>query len=92
MELLEIRSTHDLTAHAPEARRAGAYKYLISCRQFMQVLGNTRKANAGKNAPANPSATLSFMTMSADQIWMTDKEIEEVVSAIRASKSPLSLT
>ncbi len=91
MELLEIRSKQDLSAHSPEARRPGPRSYLISCRQFMQVLGSTRKANAGKGAPAAPGPTSGFMTMSADQIWLTEPEIEQIVTAIRASQSPLNL-
>ncbi len=92
MELLEIRSTRDLTAHSPEARRAGSHSYLISCRQFMSVLGNWRKAKAGQPPATGSSPTVSFMTMSADQIWITEPEIKQIVAAIESARSPVSLT
>ena len=92
MELLEIRSPFDLTSHAPELRRTSAHSYLISCRQFMSVLGAWRKTHAIKGKAAEETPTVGFMTMSADQIWITEPEISKIVAAIESSHSPVSLT
>ncbi len=91
MELLEIRSEHDLTAPVPEERPAKTTKYTISCRQFMAVLRDSNKhRNRGASDAARPPA-LGFMTLDANQIWITQEEIERVVAAIEASRSPVSL-
>ncbi len=92
MELLEIKSRYDLTSHSPETRRSGAHSYLVSCRQFMYVLGNWRKPNATRKPAAGTNPTLSFMTLAADQIWVTEPEIAQIVAAIQSFYSPVSLT
>jgi hypothetical protein len=91
MELLEIRSAHDLSAHLPETRRAVAHSYLISCRQFMFVLGNWRKPNTARGPAAGRDLTFSFMTLAADQLWVTEAEITQIVGAIQSAHSPVSL-
>jgi hypothetical protein len=91
MELLEIRSQHDMTVHMPETRRAIARSYLVSCRQFMYVLGSWRKPNAVRGPAAGRGTTLSFMTLAAEQIWITEEEITSIVAAIQTAHSPLSL-
>ena len=91
MELLEIQSQYDMTAHGPDTRRAAAHSYLVSCRQFMFVLGNWRKPNAERGPAGGRDKTFSFMTLGADQIWMTEEEITNVVGAIQSSHSPVSL-
>ena len=90
MELLEIQSRHDLTAHLPEARRPGTRSYHVSCRQFMSVLSNSRRA-ARARLPSPAAQTLGFMTLAADQIWVTDEEIGEIVAAIESSRSRVAL-
>ncbi len=92
VELLEIKSAYDLTAHVPESRRAAVHSYLISCRQFMLVLANWRKPNTARGPAANRGATLGFMTLSADQIWITEAEIGKIEDAIHSAHSPVSLT
>ncbi len=91
MELLEIKSAYDLTAHAPESRRAVGHSYLISCRQFMSVLANWRKPNTARGPAANRDSTLSFMTLAADQIWITEAEITRIKDAIQSAHSPVTL-
>ncbi len=89
MEVLEIKSSHDLTAHLLTARRSAARSYLISCRQFTPVLADLRKP--GRLKAATPDATVGFMTLAADQIWMTPPEIDIIQDAIRSAHSPVSL-
>ncbi len=91
MELLQIKSAYDLTAHVPETRRPVVHSYTISCRQFMSVLANWRKPNTSRGPAANRDATFSFMTLSADQIWITDAEIRRIEDAIHSAHSPVSL-
>jgi hypothetical protein len=91
MELLEIQSQHDMTAHVPESRRAIVRSYLVSCRQFMYVLGLWRKPNAVRGPAAGRGTTLSFMTLAADQIWITEEEITSIVAAIQSSRPQVSL-
>lgn len=92
MELLEIRSKHDMTAHLPEPRRAVARSYLVSCRQFMYVLANWRKPNADRGPASGRDSAFSFMTLGAEQIWPTEEEIASIVGAIQSSLSPVMLT
>ncbi len=92
MELLEIKSAYDLTAHSPEARRPALHSYLISCRQFMSVLANWRKPGQSQGPTANRGSTAGFMTLSADQIWFTEAEIGRIEHAIHSGHSPISLT
>ncbi len=91
MELLEIKSAYDLTAHVPETRRAVGHSYLISCRQFMSVLAKWRKPNTSRGPDANRDSTLSVMTLAADQIWITEAEIKRIQDAIESAHSPITL-
>ncbi len=91
MELLEIKSAYDLTAHLPETRRASVHSYMISCRQFMSVLANWRKPGRPHGPAANRGSTLGVMTLSADQIWVTEAEIGRIEEAIHSAHSPMSL-
>lgn len=91
MELLEIRTQHDMTTHVPETRRAVAHSYLVSCRQFLYVLANWRKPNTSQGPAAGRGTTLGFMTLAAEQIWMTEDEITSIVAAIHSAQSPLLL-
>ncbi len=91
MELLEIKSAYDLSSHAPETRRPVVHSYLISCRQFMNVLANWRKPSAKRGPSAGRDSTLSFMTLSADQIWVTEAEIGRIEDAIHSAHRSISL-
>jgi hypothetical protein len=91
MELLEIKSAQDLTAQAPEKRRTGPHSYLVSCRQFMFVLGKWRKADSTRGPTGGRGPTMSFMSLAAEQIWITENEIAQVSAAIQSAYSPLAL-
>jgi hypothetical protein len=91
LELLEIRSNRDLTAHRPEAGRATGHSYLVSCRQFMSVLAGWRKSDGKRNQTDESGKTLGFMTLQADQIWVTEAEITQIVGAIQSAHSPVTL-
>lgn len=91
MELLEIRSNHDLAAHRPETRRAAVHSYLVSCRQFISVLAGWRKSEGARRQTDDRGKTLSFMTLQADQIWITEAEIRQIVAAIQSAHSPVTL-
>ena len=85
MELIEIRSSRDLSAKEPEARRPDAHTYQISCRQFYSV---RREWQRNKSAHGQP---LGVMTMGLDRIWITEDEAKKVVGAIEEARSPVSL-
>ncbi len=90
MELLQIKSNYDLSALVPETRRAAVHSYTINCRQFMSVLASWRKGSILRG-PAGQHRAFSFMTLSANQIWITDAEIGTIEDAIHSSHSPVSL-
>jgi hypothetical protein len=85
MEILEIRSSHDLTASSTQARRVGAHSYQVNCRHFNSV----RRYWQNDKAPRADST--GFMTLNFEQIWITDAEVKQVTEAIRATRSPLTL-
>lgn len=85
MELIEIRSSRDLTAKAPEARRPNAHSYMISCRQFYSLRREWQRSNPGQGQP------LGVMTLGLDRIWMTEDEVKKVSGAIEEARSPVSL-
>ncbi len=91
MELLEIKSGHDLTSHSPVSRRASAHSYLVSCRQFMSVLAKWRKPGTSGALTADGDSTISFMTLGAEQIWVTRAEIGKIQEAIETAHSPVTL-
>jgi hypothetical protein len=85
MELIEIRSSSDLTAKVPEARRPDAHSYKISCRQFIAVRREWQRNTSARGQP------LGLMTLGLDRIWITEEEVKKVVGAIEEARSPVSL-
>ena len=85
MEILEIRSSHDLTGNSPQARRAGAHSYKVNCRQFTLA----RRAWQRDAEPRAPS--LGVMTLGFERIWITAEETKQVAEAIEMTRSPLAL-
>ncbi len=85
MEILEIRSAHDLTARSPSARHSGSHSYQVNCRQFTSVerLWRTDK-------PASDSL-LRVMTLNFEYLWMTEAESRQVAAAIQDTRSPVVL-
>lgn len=85
MEILEIRSTHDLTSSATEKRRAGAHSYQVNCRQF------TSMHRTWQNTKPTRAATMWVMTLGFERIWMTEAESQLVAAAIHETQSPVAI-
>ncbi len=85
MELVEIRSSHDLTANVPETRPSGVHSYLIHCRQFVSVQREWERNRAAQGQ------ALGVMTLGLERIWITEKETKQVVAAIQSARSPVVL-
>ena len=85
MEILEIRSMHDLTTKAPGIRSSGVHSYWVNCRQFGLLHRDWQR-----QTPVEGSAR-SVMTLSFEQIWITEEEGKQVAAAIKATHSPIAL-
>lgn len=85
MELVEIRSSHDLTSNATETRRLGVHSYLLHCGQFVSV-----RREWERNRPAQGQA-LGVMTLGLERIWFTENESKQVAAAIQSARSPVVL-
>jgi hypothetical protein len=85
MDILEIRSSHDLAARSSDARRTGAHAYQVNCRQFTAWLGSWEKDKVLRAGP------LGLMTLGLKQIWITAAESKRVAAAIEAERSPVAL-
>jgi hypothetical protein len=85
MELIEIRSSRDLTGKAPEAQQSDAHSYKISCRQFQSVRREWQRNSSTRGQ------SLGLMTLGLDRIWITEEEVKKVVGAIEEARSPVSL-
>lgn len=85
MELIEIHSSRDLTARAPEARRSAQHSYKISCRQFNSVLREWQRSSPTHEQP------MGVMTLGLDRIWITEEEARKVAGAIQDAQSPVSI-
>ncbi len=78
-ESVEIRSSHDLTATSPDARRTGAHSYWVGSREFTTQF-RAWMADAKRRTP-----TLGLTTQDRQQIWISEPEIRKVVAAIEAT-------
>ncbi len=78
-ESVEIRSSHDLTATSPDARRSGAHSYWIGSREFAVQL-QSWLADAKQR-----TTTLGLTTQDREQIWISEPEIRKVAAAIKAT-------
>ncbi len=85
MEILEIKSSHDLTATSADARRTGAHSYQVNCRQFSMLHHSWEK---DKMQHAGP---LALMTLRMERIWITAAESNRVAEAIETMRSPVAL-
>ncbi len=85
MEILEIKSSHDLTATSADARRTGAHSYQVNCRQFSSLLHSWERDKAQRARP------LALMTLRLERIWITAGESQKVQEAIQAMRSPVAL-
>ncbi len=85
MEILEIKSSHDLTATSADARRTGAHSYQVNCRQFSALLHSWERDKTQRARP------LALMTLRLERIWITAGESQKVEAAIRAMRSHVAL-
>ncbi len=85
MEILEIRSSHDLTSKLPAARRVSEHSYWLNCRQFVSVHREWQR----NRVPERPG--LGLMTLGFERIWITEEEIGQVATAIKMTTSPVAL-
>lgn len=85
METIEIRSGHSLVTRLTEQRPAGEHSYQVNCRHFTSEYKTWRKQNAdGWNV-------IRVMTLSFEQIFITEAESQKVVEAIQAVRSPIQV-
>jgi hypothetical protein len=91
MELLEIRSPCDLTTRPPQTRTPVAHSYLMICNQFTYVLANWHKPTADRGPTAQRGFAPSFMTLAAEELWLTEEEIVKIVVAIESDHSQVLL-
>lgn len=85
MEILEIRSSHDLSAKAGQVRLLGAHSYYVNCRQFAARNRDWQKDKAQSPLP------LWLMTLGFERIWITEEESKLVEAAIQSTHSPVAL-
>jgi hypothetical protein len=85
MQILEIRSSHDLAAKSADARRTGPHSYQVNCREFTSMLRAWEQDRVQRTGP------LSLMTLSLQRIWITAGESRQVMAAIEATRSPVTL-
>ncbi len=85
MEILEIKSSHDLTATSADARRTGAHSYQVNCRQVISLQQSWAKDKVQRKGP------LALMTLRLERIWITAGESKRVAEAIQAMRSPVAL-
>jgi hypothetical protein len=85
MEIVEIRSSHDLAAMSADARRTGAHSYQVNCRQFASLL------HAWENDKVQRAGPLGLITLGLQRIWITSGESRRVSAAIEATLSPVAL-
>ena len=82
MQVIEIRSQHDLTARVPTERRTQAHSYWLHCRQFNSEFKAWLKGHEPQEA------TLGLMTLAMERIFLTQEESQEVAQAITDASSP----
>jgi hypothetical protein len=85
MEILEIRSSHNLTNSILDKRQLETHSYKISCHQFMTVYRTWLKGNAALEH------TFGVMTLAFERIWISKEEGTLIVSAIQEMRSPLEI-
>ena len=83
MQVIEIRSQHDLTAHVPTERRAQAHSYWLHCRQFTSEFKTWLKGHGPEQ-----ETTLGLMTLAMERLYLTQDECQVVAEAIKTATSP----
>ncbi len=85
MEIVEIKSSHDLTVMSAEARRTGAHSYQLNCRQFLSLHHSWERDQAQRKGP------LGLMTLGSERIWITPAEGQQIEDAIRETRRSVLL-
>lgn len=85
MEILEIQSSSSLTTSITAARPVGAHSYHLNCRQFLTEQRSWAKSGAVRGLP------LAVMTLAFERLWLTPDQVAEVATAIKSTRTPLSL-
>ncbi len=85
MEIVEIKSSHDLTAMSADARRSGAHSYQVNCRQFVTLHRSWERDKAQQAGP------LGLMTLSLERIWITAAESKQIEAAIQSTQPTVLL-
>lgn len=85
MEILEIRSSHNLMNSILDKRQVETHSYKISCHQFMSVYRSWLKEKAARE----PS--FGVMTLGFERIWISKEEGTQVAAAISEMRSPLNI-
>ncbi len=86
METLEIHSLRDLATNTLVRQSPGEYRYEIDRHQFIAAYSARQHDESLARAP------LGLTTAAAERIWMNDRESAEVATAIRTSRSTVTLT
>lgn len=85
MEILEIRSSHNLMNSILDKRQAETHSYKISCHQFMSVYRTWLKDKAALEH------SFGVMTLAFERIWISKDEGTQIVTAIQEMRSPLEI-
>lgn len=85
LEVLEIRSSHDLAAPSSNARRTGAHSYQVDCSHFTNALRDW------ENDKVQHAGPIGLTTLGLQRIWITAGESRRVVAAIEATRYMVAL-
>ena len=85
MEILEIRSSHNLMSSIPDQRLAGEHTYKISCHQYLSVYKSWLKDSAARARP------FPVMTLGFERLWITEAEGKQIEEAVQAMRSPVAI-
>lgn len=85
MEIIEIRSAHSLVTRLTDRRPVGEHSYQLNCRHF------TTEYNYWRKNSATQKHVLELMTLSFEQIFITEAESGQVAEAIQAVRSAIKV-
>lgn len=85
MELLRVKSSHSLVTTNPAERPLGENLYTLNCSQYMTTYNNWARRRT-ETTPA-----FGIMTLNYEQIYVTDAEHDQIISAIKSANSPITV-
>ena len=86
MEILQVKSSSILTSSVIATRAAGIHSYNLNCRQFMTDQRNWARVEATRGLP------MGVTTLDFERIWITAEEVTQITDAIKATRTPLTLS